>query len=98
MYSLMERQPYARFFQQQMIDEIEAAHPKFVVFVNMPFSWLSQPERDSTIFDWFAQYQARELKTVGIMEVDEAGSVRYRWNEPDMQATPTSLITVFEAR
>jgi len=35
MYPLMENQPYAAEMQRRMIDEIEAARPRFVVLVNV---------------------------------------------------------------
>ena len=49
MYPLVEKQPYARQFQKQMIAEVEAAHPKYVVFVNLKASWLPPPGADMTV-------------------------------------------------
>jgi hypothetical protein len=84
MYSLVERQPYARQFQQQMIKEVEAARPKYVVFVNLKASWLPPPNADMTVANWFMDYESRHLKLVGIVEVDEAMRITYRWDNPDL--------------
>lgn len=84
MYSLVERQPYARQFQQQMIKEVEAARPKYVVFVNLKASWLPPPNADMTVANWFMDYERRQLKLVGLVEVDEAMRITYRWDNPDL--------------
>src|SRR5208282_3292425 len=42
-YGLLEQQKYALEMQKQMIDEIESAHPEFLVRVRVPFSWLAKP-------------------------------------------------------
>src|SRR5438552_17849261 len=39
-YSLMEPQIYAQKMQQEMIREIEAARPKYLISVAMSYSWL----------------------------------------------------------
>src|SRR3989449_10778808 len=51
MYPLMEDQPYAARMQRQMIDEIEAARPRFVVLVNASASWNVRPQSDRTLFE-----------------------------------------------
>ena len=84
MYSLVERQPYARQFQQQMIKEVEAARPKYVVFVNLKASWLPPPNADMTVANWFMDYESRQLKLVGLVEVDEAMRITYRWDNLDL--------------
>jgi hypothetical protein len=98
MYSLVEKQPYARRFQQQMIKEVEAADPKYVVFVNLKASWLPPPDADMTVANWFIDYQSRHLKMVGLVEVDPAMRIAYRWDHLDM--TPhenvRTVMTVYE--
>jgi len=100
MYSLVEKQPYARQFQQQMIREVEAAHPKYVVFVNLKASWLPPPNADMTVANWFVDYQARQLKLVGLVEVDRANRITYRWDEPDLSPHENvrTVMTVYERR
>jgi hypothetical protein len=83
-YALMEDNPFAHKFQEQMIREIEAARPKYVVHVDMKFSWLERPESDQTLFRWFDRYKEQNLKVVGIVERDRVHGTRFRWNEPDM--------------
>jgi Dolichyl-phosphate-mannose-protein mannosyltransferase len=98
MYPLVEKQPYAGQFREQMIHEIEAARPKYVVFVNLKSSWLPPPDPDMTVANWFIKYQSRELKIVGLVEVDRSMHITYRWDPPD--ATPhdnvRNVMTVYE--
>lgn len=100
MYPLVEKQPYARQFQKQMIAEVEAAHPKYLVFVNLRASWLPPPEADMTVANWFIDYQRRQLKLVGLVEVDAAKRVAYRWDpaDPAPHADVRTVMTVYERR
>jgi hypothetical protein len=56
MYSLTEPQPFARKMQEDMIHEIESAHPAYVVLVNEPRSWLRQPSSEPLVFGWSKQF------------------------------------------
>jgi hypothetical protein len=98
MYSLLEKQPFARQFRQQMIQEIEAAQPKYVIFVNLNASWLPPPDADMSIANWFIDYQRRQLKLVGIVEADAAMRVTYRWDNLELPARENvrNVMTVYE--
>lgn len=68
MYPMMEPQPFAHTMQEEMIKQIEAAQPEFLVFVSFPFSWAGSKDSDETIFKWFDQYKNR---------YESAGTVNY---------------------
>ncbi len=96
-YAMMEEQPYAREFQEQMIHEIEAACPKYIVHVKMKYSWLESPRSDKTLFRWFDRYKSQNLKLVGLVERDPARHIRFRWDEPHMKehTSAETLIAVY---
>lgn len=98
MYPLVEKQPYARRFQKQMIAEVEAARPKYVVFVHLKASWLPPPGADMTVANWFIDYQSRRLQLVGLVEVDESKRIIYRWDSADLapHANVRTVMTVYE--
>ena len=50
--------------------------------------------------NWFIEYQARQLKTVGLVEVDDAFRITYRWDQPAMipHENVRTVITVYEPR
>ncbi|MEW6073240.1 MAG: hypothetical protein AB1726_11705, partial [Planctomycetota bacterium] len=76
MYPLMERQPYAGRMQAEMIREIEASEPEILVQVNVAWSWLRQPDSDTSLLAWFQQY-ARGYDTVGMVEIRREGTDVY---------------------
>ena len=61
-YGLMEPHQHALPMQREMIQEIEAARPKYLVVVSMNISWLKRPGSENLIFDWFANYAARQFR------------------------------------
>jgi len=88
-YALMEPQPYAALMQHQMIREIEAHNPRFVVFVRVPPSWLMTPDSYVTIFQWFDEYQKR-FDRVGVVEIVSLHQTRYLWGPEAAAYTPRS--------
>jgi len=68
-YGLMEPQKYANQMQQEMIRDIERAHPKFLVFVVMPDSWLQRPESERSIFTWANEYTAQNYTVAGFVNM-----------------------------
>ena len=56
-YGLMEEHSFAESMQRNMAAEIEAESPKFLVYVNSPYSWLTQPNSPKFISQWFEEYR-----------------------------------------
>lgn len=63
-YALMELHPYALTMQEEMIRQIEEAKPEYVVFVQNNFSWLTRPNSERKIFDWWQTYWSQNLELV----------------------------------
>jgi 4-amino-4-deoxy-L-arabinose transferase-like glycosyltransferase len=97
-YPLMDAQPYAPQMQRQMIAEIEAAKPRFVVLVNASASWIVQPGSDRTLFQWWERYR-QSLDCVGFVDITDRGTT-YVWDAAAPQYKPTSLVwlAIFERR
>ncbi len=98
-YALMEPQPYATAMQRQMIHEIEALQPRFVVFVGIWISWLRRPESDVTVFRWFDEYR-KKLEKVGVVEIISPERTTYVWGQEAAAYTPQSplWLMVFERK
>jgi hypothetical protein len=96
-YPLMEPQMYALTMQREMITEIERAIPDFVVFVEVPWSWLAKKESHPLIFEWAKRYIHANMRAVGLIEIQPT-QTRYRWDEKAVAAIPRSnyLIWVFK--
>ena len=55
-YALMENQPFAETMRREMIAEIEAAKPAYLIVVTNKYSWLKHPDSSTAIFDWVREY------------------------------------------
>jgi hypothetical protein len=68
-YGLMEPQRYAVQMQREMMREIEAARPKYLVFVAVTTSWLRRSNSEAEIFDWFDRYSAADFQLDGLVNI-----------------------------
>lgn len=85
LYSLTEPQPLARHMREQFIGEIEAARPKYVLFVNSFSSWYSVilPEslRSATaIQDWWGNYSTN-YSLAGVVKISTNEPSQFFWDE-----------------
>jgi len=74
-YGLMEPQPYAARMQEEMIAEIEAARPAYVVMVRVSVSWLPRPNSIRRIFTWSDRYLAEKYDVVGVADILQGQTV-----------------------
>jgi hypothetical protein len=89
MYPLMEPQPYAASMQAEMIHQIEASRPNYLVFVRTPASWLLKPTSDQTILRWLEQYSSA-FDRVGVADIVSREVTHYRWDADARDYVPTS--------
>lgn len=78
-YPLMGTHKYAQSMQQEMTREIEVAKPKYIVLINVPFSWLVGPESEKYIFRWWERY-CNYYDLMGLVEIFP-DHTRYRWEK-----------------
>jgi len=77
----MEVQPYAVKMQRDMIHEIEASKPEYVVQVNISESWLVHPFSATEIIDWWLNYAPEHYAKVGIADILSLDKSEYRWDQ-----------------
>lgn len=80
-YPLMEHQAYSARMQAEMIREIEAVHPKYLVFAQIGASWLLRPDSDTSILDWGNRYTRQCYTPVGIADIYSKDDTRMLWDE-----------------
>ncbi|HVP81232.1 MAG TPA: glycosyltransferase family 39 protein [Thermodesulfobacteriota bacterium] len=93
-YGLMEAQHYASKMQLDMINEIEKARPKYIVFVNIPYSWLARPNSDTTILKWAPRYLDLNYRIVGLVEINPQGHSKAYWDDEAKRNRPASPFNV----
>lgn len=98
-YPLMENQPYSLEMQREMIAEIEKTQPKFLLFVNSPFSWTKSDASAKDIFNWYDQYRT-QYNMVGLVDLNPSGKPTYVWREAMNGYTPKNKaqVWVFERK
>jgi hypothetical protein len=89
-YGMMEEQKYASLMQKEMIAEVEAARPAYMVLVAVDVSWLVRPDSDRTIFTWADQFAEKHYALDGIVDVLGAEQTAYRWGNEAGSYQPRS--------
>jgi len=79
-YPLMENQTHAAAMQHEMINEIEAVKPEFMVQVGYQYSWLIRASSDATILRWFDAYAGANYERVGVVGVRPTGENVEVWD------------------
>ncbi len=88
-YGMMEPQPLAPQMQKEMIQEIESAKPKYIVFVDVSTSWLPM-NNVRLIFQWASQYLAANYQRVGVIDIMPDNHTDYRWDAAQVGYQPRS--------
>ncbi len=91
-YSLMEPQPYALQMQKEMMAEIEAAKPAFVVFVNVPQSFGRLASSETLILDWADSYVSTQYEKIGTVDMDDPTD--YIWGAAAKAYRPRSQLFI----
>ena len=99
-YALVEPQPYALQMQDEMIRDIEAARPEYIVMVNVATSWLFRPTSPMRIFNWFADYGPKHYDIVGIVDIVSTAHTVYLWDNAAAAYQPRSpyFLRIFKRR
>ena len=85
-YALMEPQPYAKAMQEEMIAEIEAVKPEFLVYDTHELSWLRGTGSDRTIFKWVTSYVDEDYAPVAIAGFQTNGVPLVAYGESMLEA------------
>lgn len=97
-YPLMENQPYWQQMQQQMIAEVEASRPAYLVYFNDPSSWLTTvgSSRLTPFLNWANGYVKANYERVGLVELADPQST-FLWGDDAKSAhsQAQSMISVF---
>ena len=88
-YGLMEEQKYALKMQQEMIGDIEAVRPKYLVYVDISSSWQRRGKSSMLIFQWYTQYR-EGYDLVGIIDILSKDETVYHWGDEAKNYVPRS--------
>jgi Dolichyl-phosphate-mannose-protein mannosyltransferase len=100
MYGLMEAQPYASRMQDEMMREVEASRPTYIVFVSSATSWLAGPHSDTRLLSWANTFTSGCYDRVGIADVfpDLVPTIRWDADSTTYQQRSSSAVLTFRRR
>jgi hypothetical protein len=81
MYPLMEPHPFARRMQEEMIAQLEAARPPYVVVVNVDATWAREADSPTLLFDWANRSLAAGYRRVGLTEIGRGAEATHHWGD-----------------
>jgi hypothetical protein len=85
MYGLMEPHRYAESMQRELISDIEAAQPKYLVFVGVPASWLINREAPQVLFERVDSYLDHNYLLEGTVDIDMERTI-YNFDQATVNA------------
>lgn len=89
-YALMEEHPFALDMQKEMIRQIETAKPEFVVYVNVPTSWLMRPSSHTEILKWVPGFLDAGYVQVGLLDIVAPDRTDRFWDADVVGKKPAS--------
>ena len=96
-YGMMEQQRYAARMQEEMIGEVERAHPRYIVFVAMQPSWLVR-KADEKILRWAHLYTRQCYDLVGVADIHSLEQSEVLWDSAATAYRPRSENVVYTFR
>jgi hypothetical protein len=88
MYGMMEDNPYNLTMQHEMIQEVEAARPRFIVFTPISGSWLTTSKSDRSIITWLSGYLRDNYTLVGVADILSDDTTVYKWRDEAKKYKP----------
>ncbi len=75
-------------WQQELINDVTQARPKYIVFLNHKISWLSQTGAEKGIFTWAEQFLRDNYVLDGVVDMVQRGDIRYAWGTDALSYRP----------
>ena len=103
LYSLTEPQPLAPQMRREFISEIEAARPKYVVFVNIFTSWYSivlpgdTSQSLNSIPAWWNDYSTNYVLT-GAVKISANQPSQFLWDEKSYSDTTNDDLLIYRRK
>jgi hypothetical protein len=81
-----------------MIREVEEARPKYLIFVQIPESWLARPGSAKRLVSWVNRYARACFDRVGIAEIVSRKLSRIAWDDEIVGFKPVSPDVIYVFR
>lgn len=100
MYSLTQNHPYAKSMQDELIAEIEAADPEYVVVAEIYTSWMFEQTSEMMMIDWADQFLMNRYEKVVLAVLSPDKETIYYWGKAAGAIVPPwgSSVSVYRKR
>jgi hypothetical protein len=98
MYPLLEAQKFAATMQDEMIRQVESAHPSYVVFAQIWASWLVNARSEPGLLRWAQQYTQTCYDLVGVADIHSRDVTGFAWDDAAKGYRPRSQDLVLTYR
>lgn len=97
MYPLMEKHDFALNMQKEFIKYVESADPMYLVYTNVPTSWLITNDSYKDVLEWLDNYlQKGNARLVGLVELYEEKSFYYWGQDVRWPASSQYWVAIFK--
>lgn len=99
-YDMMDTGPFATQLQKEMIAQIEAAQPQFLLYVNLQNSWGGAPTPQMPVIEWQAKYSREFYEPVGKVVYPADKSPQFYWGAAAIATAPLrqECIDIFQRK
>jgi hypothetical protein len=94
-YSMTDQTPFTRSLQQELLTDLMAGQPKFLVVSTQPSSWNVPPSEVQRQLQPFMAYVAGAYAVVGVVDILPEGGVSYQWIAPGADARARTTFPLF---
>jgi hypothetical protein len=86
--------------RREMIHEVGAAQPEYVVLVDSLDLWADRSDGKPTVFSWWGEYAPGRYDIVGIADIVSDGRTEYRWGAAAAAYQPESdyIVAIYKRR
>ncbi len=94
LYTLTGGNKFAVELQEEMIRDIQAAHPKYLVYVNTPASWAIAEGSKILLFRWLKAYVPTRYDRIGLVDILYPEPSKYYWDADLAGVQPSSKLWI----
>jgi len=77
--------------QKEMIREIEAHQPRYIIFANIAASWLISRDSEQFVLMWLPEYLKKYYEQEGVVDILSKEKTDYIWGAAARDYTPRTL-------
>ena len=84
--------------QKTMVHDIETGKPEYLIYVNIPRSWLVQKGAPRDLLNWYNIYRREYYQITGVVDILRVDKTVYVWGKDAQyyQAVSPYWIAVFK--